>query len=307
MGRQFFSNGWERTTVDTSYRDTRTGERGVWLSIFAYAVLSACKLLIGFTAGSEALAADGWNNVTDIAASVAVLIGLRISRKPADRDHRYGHYRAETVAALIASFLMAAVGLQVLFDSATKLGRPAQAAPDPLAAWTALACAVVMYAVFLYNRRIAERINSQAVRAAAQDNRSDALVSVGAFVGILGAQYGMPWLDPFAAIVVGALICKTAWDIFRDATHSLTDGFDDEKLQEIKKTIGSTKGVKGIVDLKARALGNQTYVDVTVTVNPHLSVIESHAITERIEAKINEKHDVSNVHIHIEPMLEDER
>jgi len=281
--------------------ETRDGEKGIWLGIVAYLCLSAAKLIVGYTSDSEALSADGLNNVTDIAASVAVLIGLKIARKPADHDHRYGHYRAETVAALVASFLMASVGLQVLYESVTKLLRPVPAAPAAAAAWTALLCAIVMYSVYLYNIRIAERIDSQAMRAAAKDNRTDALIGIGACAGIVGARAGLPWLDPVTALLVGVLICKTAWDIFRDATHALTDGFDFEELKKMKETIHSTRGVKGIVDIKARVLGNRTFVDVTVTVNPQLSVLESHGITELIEEKINKEHNVSNVHIHIEP------
>jgi cation diffusion facilitator family transporter len=99
------------------YQNIRAGERGAWASIAAYLLLSGIKLAAGYVLSSSALTADGYNNLTDIAASAAVLIGLRISRKPPDKDHPYGHFRAETIAALIASFIMAMVGLQVLIDA----------------------------------------------------------------------------------------------------------------------------------------------------------------------------------------------
>jgi cation diffusion facilitator family transporter len=276
-------------------------DKGIGLSIAAYVLLSALKIFIGYSSGSDALAADGFNNATDIVASIAVLIGLRLSRKPADHDHRYGHHRAETIAALVASFIMMSVGLQVLYDSVRKLSHPIASAPDPIAAWVALFCAAVMFAVYAYNIRIAGRMNSQAMRAAAKDNLSDAIVSVGAFVAIVGSIFGLPWLDLIAAIVVGIVICRTAWDIFRDATHALTDGFNADELKRMKDTIRSIKGVKDIVDIRARLLGNLTFVDVTVSVNPHLSVVESHDITETIEETVSKQHNVSNVHIHIEP------
>lgn len=103
------------------YDDIRKGERGAWVSIAAYLILSAFKLVSGYLFASSALVADGFNNVTDIIASLAVLVGLRISRKPPDSDHAYGHFRAETVAALLSSFIMAMVGIQVLFDAARSL------------------------------------------------------------------------------------------------------------------------------------------------------------------------------------------
>lgn len=194
------------------YKDLKLGEKGAIISIIAYICLSAIKLLIGYSANSEALRADGLNNATDIVASIAVLIGLRLSQKPADRDHPYGHWKAETVASLIASFIMMAVGIQVLFGAASSMFEGPHESPDLISAWTGIGCAIVMYGVYRYNKRLASQINSQAVMAAAKDNLSDAWVSIGTVVGIIGAQFQLPWLDPLTAIVVGFLICKTAWD-----------------------------------------------------------------------------------------------
>jgi cation diffusion facilitator family transporter len=284
-----------------AYNEIREGEKGAWVSIIAYICLSALKLLIGHASGSEALLADGLNNTTDIIASFAILIGLKISRKPPDRNHRYGHFRAETVAALIASFIMIAVGIQVLYQSVMKFFEPSIGTPDMIAAWIALFCAAVMMVVYRYNIRLAKKINSNAMMAAAQDNRSDAFVSIGAFIGIIGSQFGLPWLDPLTATIVGLIICKTAWDIFKDSTHALTDGFDEKELVEIKKTIAETPGVESIKDIKARVLGNNVLVDVVIDVNGHLNVVESHEITENIEERVMDKHKITHVHVHIEP------
>jgi len=288
--------------MENTYADLKQGEKGAWLSIIAYICLSALKLTIGYFTNSEALSADGLNNATDIIASIAVLVGLKISRKPPDKNHRYGHYRAETVAALIASFIMFAVGIQVLYQAIMKFRVPSSIeSPDMIAAWVAVFCAVVMYFVYLYNVRLARRINSNAMMAAAQDNRSDAFVSIGAFIGIVGSQFGLPWLDPLTALLVGVIICKTAWDIFRDSSHALTDGFDDDELQTIKQTIRNIPGVEKVIDIKARVHGNHKLVDVTIGVDHELNVSESHDITEHIENKIYELHKISHVHIHIEP------
>jgi cation diffusion facilitator family transporter len=288
--------------VVNTYEDIKQGEKGALLSIIAYIFLSAVKLTIGHLTGSDALSADGLNNSTDIIASIAVLIGLRISRKPPDKNHRYGHFRAETVAALMASFIMFAVGLQVLYQAVMKFRVPTIEPPDIIAAWTALFCAISIYFVYLYNVRLAKKINSHAMMAAAQDNRSDALVSIGAFVGIIGSQFGLPWLDPLTALIVALIICKTAWDIFRDSSNALTDGFDHEELQTIKQTILETPGVEKIIDIKARIHGNNKLVDVTIAVDHQLNVGESHEITEHIEKRISESHSISYVHIHIEPL-----
>lgn len=284
-----------------NYNDIKQGEKGAWLSIAAYILLSALKLFIGTISGSQALLADGLNNSTDIIASIAVLTGLKISRRPPDSNHSYGHFRAETVAALIASFIMMAVGLQVLFQGVNKFIQPIHETPDLLAAWTAAGGALVMMAVYGYNIKLARAINSNAMRAVAQDNRSDALVSVGALIGIIGSQFGIPWLDPLTATLVGLMICKTAWDIFRKTSHDLTDGFDAAELELMKVTVADIKGVQSIKDIKARIHGNNVLVDTTVLVDAQLNVVQSHDITEEIEEQLKERHQVSNVLVHIEP------
>lgn len=284
------------------YNSLQEGEKGAWLSIGAYVFLSACKLGVGYYANSEALQADGLNNTTDIVASAAVLIGLKISRKPPDQNHKYGHFRAETIATLIASFIMAIVGIEVLVSAIKSCFAESPPVPDMISAWTALASGIFMFGVYAYNFKLAKRTNSSAVMAAAQDNRSDAFVSFGAFVGIVGSQFGLGWLDPLTATIVGVIIIKTAVDIFREAIHSLSDGFDEKQLADFAKTIKKIAGVQTVKDIRARAHGAFILLDVTILVDEKLSVKESHTITEVIERRMKDKHRVEHVHIHIEPV-----
>ncbi|WP_145409878.1 cation diffusion facilitator family transporter [Paenibacillus xylanexedens] len=286
------------------YEEIRKGERGAWISIAAYLVLSAFKLISGYIFDSSALVADGYNNVTDIVASVAVLIGLRISQKPPDSDHTYGHFRAETIAALIASFIMAVVGLQVLVEAVRSWYVGSFVAPNLLAAGVAIISAISMLGVYRYNSRLAKQINSQALMAAAKDNRSDAWVSIGAAVGIIGAQFGLPWLDKVAAIAVGLLICKTAWEIFRDCTHRLTDGFDQKELTDLRSSVARVPGVETIKDVKARVHGSHVLVDIVIEVDGKLSLIEGHQICDRVEERLKRSHNIMHVHVHVEPRIE---
>lgn len=283
------------------YLELKKGERGAIISIVAYLCLSALKLTVGFFSNSEALKADGLNNTTDVLASIVVLIGLKLSQKPADRDHPYGHWKAETVASMVSSFIMMAVGIEVLYAAATTMLNGRSASPDPIAAVTGLFCAIVMYVVYRYNRKLASKINSQAVMAAAKDNLSDAWVSIGTAIGIIGAQFQLPWLDPVTAIVVGLLICNTAWDIFRSASHSLTDGFDVKEMHSFKNTIEEIPGVKGIKDIKARNYGNSAVVDVVILVNSTLNIRDAHDVATKVENELIKKHDVFDVHVHVEP------
>ncbi|KOP68689.1 transporter [Bacillus sp. FJAT-18019] len=283
------------------YHDLKLGEKGAIISIIAYICLSVIKLWIGYFSNSEALKADGLNNATDIVASVAVLIGLRLSQKPADHDHPYGHWKAETVASLIASFIMMAVGIQVLFEAISSVFEGNHESPDLISAWTGIGCAIVMFLVYRYNKRLATKINSQAVMAAAKDNLSDAWVSIGTVIGIIGAQFHLPWLDPLTAVLVGFLICKTAWDIFRDASHHLTDGFDENIVQNYKETVKQVYGVAGVKDIRARNYGSNTVVDIVILVRSNLDIRVAHDISDQVEHELKERHGVYDVHVHIEP------
>jgi cation diffusion facilitator family transporter len=295
-------NKWVRKMVEEQgFLDLKRGERGAIISIIAYICLSTLKLAVGYIANSEALKADGLNNVTDIIASVAVLIGLKLSQRPADDDHPYGHWKAETVASMVASFIMAAVGLKVAYEAIISIFYVQTGSPDVISAWTGLFCAFVMYLVYRYNKKLAMEINSQSVMAAAKDNLSDAWVSVGTFIGIIGAQFGLPWLDPLAAVLVGLLICKTAWDIFKEASLYLTDGFDEKQIDIYKDTIHQCHGVKGVKEIKARNYGNNIVVDVVILVNSTLDVKKAHDIATTVEEELMRTHKVYDVHVHVEP------
>ncbi|ANE45597.1 transporter [Paenibacillus swuensis] len=288
------------------YSDIKKGEQGAWISIGAYIILSLFKVISGYIGNSEALVADGFNNMTDIVASVAVLIGLRISQKPPDRDHPYGHFRAETIAALVASFIMATVGFQVLITAIQSFFKDERQTPALFGVWVALISAVLMFGVYWFNRRLATKINNKALMAAAQDNRSDALVSIGAAIGIAGSSFGLWWLDPLAACLVGLIILNTAWGIFKETTHALTDGFDTDHLNDLRNTVKNTKGVKAIKDIRGRVHGNHVLVDVIIQVDPQLSLIRGHEISDEIEQQMLKKHNVMHVHVHVEPYITEE-
>jgi cation diffusion facilitator family transporter len=279
-----------------------SAEKGAYISIAAYIFLSALKLSFGYFGDSKGLWADGLNNTTDIIASIAVLIGLKISKRPPDDNHSYGHLRAETVASLVAAFIMITVGLQVVFSAIESFfHQNSTTVPSMLTGYVALFSAIFMYGIYRYNLSLSKKINSSSIYAVAQDNRSDALVSVGAFIGIIGTKVGIPWLDAIAAAVVGVIICKTAWGIFRDASISLTDGFDEQLLQKIGQTIILTEGVKDMSEIKARMHGSEILLETTVHVNPLLTVIQGHDITVKIEENLFKEYNIQHVIVHIEP------
>ncbi|GAB6254668.1 MULTISPECIES: cation diffusion facilitator family transporter [Peribacillus] len=286
---------------EQKYNDLKLGERGAIISIIAYICLSIMKLAIGYISDSAALKADGLNNTTDIIASIAVLIGLRLAQRPPDKDHGYGHWKSETIASMVASFIMFAVGVQVLIDAVASMLKGGKESPDIIAGYVGVLSAIAMYFVYRYNKKLAMKINSKAVMAASKDNISDAWVSIGTAIGIFGSQLNMPWLDPLTAIIVGLLICKTAWDIFIQASHELSDGFDENKIHLYKDVITNVDGVKGIKEIKGRNYGNNEVIDVVILVNSTLDIKEAHDIATHVEKVMMTDHGVYDVHVHVEP------
>lgn len=286
---------------EVKYNNLKLGERGAIISIFAYICLSILKIAIGYIGHSAALKADGLNNTTDIIASIAVLIGLKLAQRPPDKDHGYGHWKSETIGSMIASFIMVAVGIQVLLDAVTSMVQGGKEAPDIIAAYVGVLSALVMYFVYRYNKKLAIKINSKSVMAAAKDNISDAWVSIGTAVGIFGSQLNTPWLDTVTAIIVGLLICKTAWDIFKQASHELSDGFDPVKIKQYQNVILKVDGVEGIKEIKGRTYGNNEVIDVVILVNSTLNIKEAHEIATHIEKVMIKDYKVYDVHVHVEP------
>ena len=283
------------------YTNLRAGEKGAYLSIFAYIFLSALKLVVGYLGDSEALKADGLNNTTDIIASVAVLIGLKISQRPPDDDHRYGHFRAETIASLIASFIMIYVGIEVIKTAIDNILHPINQEPSALTIVVALFSSIVMFGVYRYNMTLANKINSSAVKAAAYDNRSDAFVSIGTAIGITAAILGFAMIDTVTAFIIGMIIIKTAVEIFKEAVFSLTDGFDTELIASIEERVAKIPRVREVVEVRGRQHGSLILVDITVCVNPNLNVRDSHSITEQIEKAVQQLNRHAMTLVHIEP------
>lgn len=286
---------------EIKYNNLKLGERGAMISIIAYICLSILKVVIGYMSDSAALKADGLNNTTDIIASIAVLIGLKLSQRPPDKNHGYGHWKSETIASMIASFIMMAVGIQVLIETITSMFHGGKESPDIIAAYVGVCSAIVMYFVYRYNKKLAIKINSKSVMAAAKDNISDAWVSIGTSVGIFGSQLNMPWLDTVTAIIVGLLICKTAWDIFKQASNELSDGFDPDKIKQYQNAILKVDGVKGIKGIRGRYYGNNEVIDVEIIVNSTLDIKEAHEIASHIETVMIKDYGVYDVHVHVEP------
>jgi len=288
-------------SMNNPSKNLKLAEQGALLAIVTYILLSTAKLIAGSMLHSSSLTADGFNNISDIVANIAVLIGLRMARKPADMDHKFGHWKIEDLASLITSLIMFFVGLDVLFETVQKIISKQVTAIDPLGAIVGFISAIIMTGVYLFNKKIAKRANSKALEAAAKDNLSDAITSLGTSIAIIASALNYPLVDQLVAIIITFFILKTAYDIFMESSFSLSDGFDESLLQDYKQAILEIPKITQVKSQRGRTYGSNIYLDIILEMNPDLSVYESHEIADQVEEMLMERFGIFDIDIHIEP------
>ena len=284
-----------------SNTNQQLARRGIYLSIVTYVIISTAKLLVGYSFDSDAVFADGLNNFTDSFASIALLVGMILSQRPADQNHRYGHYKIETITTLIMSFVIFYIGITVTIDSTTALINQEYAAPTPINAVVGLSSGVIMSGVYWYNNRLGNKLNSPSLKASAKDNLSDALTSFATALSVFLSRTGILWLDGAMAIVVGLIIIKSGYDIFKESAFSLSDGFPQEGLDNYRKIVLMVPGVRAVSDIRGRNYGANVYIDITILVDPEISVQAGHHITEKVESALQKTEDVTAIDVHVEP------
>ncbi|MEG3310523.1 cation diffusion facilitator family transporter [Streptococcus sp. SS-4456] len=282
-------------------QNLKLAERGAIISITAYIALSGIKLAAGHIFHSDALTADAFNNISDIIGNIAVLVGLRMAQKPADTDHKFGHWKMEDLASLITSFIMFVVGFQVLYSTLIKIMSNQTVEIDMTGAIVGIFSALVMVGVYLYNKSLAKKVHSKALEATAKDNLSDAVTSIGTSVAIIAAAFNFPIVDKIAAVIITFFILKTAYEIFMESFFTLSDGFDEELLHKYEEDILKLPKIVAVKSQRGRTYGANIYLDIVLEMNPDLSVYESHEITEQVEQLLTLKHGVFDVDIHVEP------
>lgn len=282
-----------------------------WIGFFVNVLLSVGKLIAGFVGHSGAMIADGVHSVSDFATDIVVLLFVRISAKPKDEDHDYGHGKYETLATVVIGVALAAVAIGILVDSAERIAQVLRgesiARPGIVALVAAAVSIVAKEALYWYTMLTAKRVDSPALKANAWHHRSDAFSSIGTLIGIGGAYFlSEQWrvLDPIAAIVVGALIIKVAYDLVMPGLNELLErSLPKEQEDEIVALVLADKRLSDVHNLKTRRIGAGIAVELHVRVQGNMTVNESHAITRNIEQLLRQQYgDRTQVIIHIEPL-----
>jgi len=266
--------------------------------------LSTAKVLVGLFFNSSAVLADGVDTGTDVFTSLVTLVSGRISNRPPDETHPYGHERAEAIAAKIVSFIVFYAGVSLFFTSVKRMifgEHPQIQGVLPLLV-TVLSMIVKTW-LFLYKYRVGKKLNSSALIADALNMRNDILISSTVLFGVILSKVGLFWMDSIAALVVSIMIIRTAFNIFRETSYELMDGMHDlEIYQEIFDAVESVKGVKNPHKVRVRQVGYKYFVDIDIEVDPNLTVGMGHDIATQVKQAIIGKNDrIVDVLVHVEP------
>ena len=277
------------------------------ISIVVNVLLSAIKFVVGVIANSGAMISDAIHSVSDVFSTIIVMIGANAAAKDPDQEHPYGHDRMECIAAIVLAIVLFITGIGVGITGVKKIfgGNYGDlAVPGALALVAAVISIVVKEGMFWYTRFYGKKVDSTALLADAWHPRSDALSSVGSFIGILGARLGFPICDPLASVVICLFIVKAAYNICKEALDKMVDkSCDDETERKMSDLIKSQEGVISLDLLMTRMFGSKLYVDVEIGADENTPLRDSHAIAENVHNAIEANFPkVKHCMVHVNPV-----
>lgn len=282
---------------------------GFWIN----AILTSFKIFAGIFGKSTAMIADGIHSLSDFLTDIVVMIGFKITEKPEDECHNYGHDKYETLATLIISGFLFFIGFNILKSGILNIYRVISGKTIPTPGHIALLAAglsiVVKEFLFRYTIKAGKKLNSSAIIANAWHHRSDSFSSIGTLIGIGGAiVLGEQWniLDPIASVFVSIFIFKIAIEIFLPATHELMEAsLNDKEIEEIKDLIIRNNEIMDFHKLRTRKIGTKSAIEFHMLVKETMDITTAHDISSQIEKDIKQIFGESSiVTIHIEPYIE---
>lgn len=274
------------------------------ISIILNCLLTLIKFISGVISKSSAMISDSVHSLSDVLSTFVVIIGVKISNKKADSDHPYGHERIECVSAIILSGMLFVVGALIGINGIKNVTNSSNLVmPGVLALIASIISIISKEAIYQYTIRVSKKINSAALKADAWHHRSDALSSIGSFIGILGSRLGFKIFDPLASVIISLCIIKVSIDIFKDAIDKMVDkSCDKEVIDKVISVIEKNESVKNIDDIKTRQFGNKAYVDVEISVDENLLLKDAHKVAEEIHDSVeNEINIVKHCMVHVNP------
>lgn len=249
--------------------------------------LAALKLAVGLVFASAALVADAVHSISDLVTDVVAIIGIRLSSRPADESHQYGHGKLETIAASVIGVALLAVGGLIAWEAGLSLYQHEHNIPGYPMLIAAAVSIVAKEWIYQLTKRIARRIGSPLLSANAWHHRSDALSSVAVLLGAVGGLLGWGHGDQVAAIAVGGIIVVVGVNMLWQLVVELTEGsVSTEEREAIISALEAVPGVRGWHGLRTRMVGREMFMDVSLHVSPGLTITEAHAVCTAAERAI---------------------
>jgi len=271
------------------------------------------KFVAGIVGHSSAMIADAAHSLSDFVTDIIVIVFVKISNKPQDKSHDYGHGKYETLALTLIGIALMAVAIGIIVKGAMKIAAWANGealeVPGMLAFWAAIVSIVLKEAIYRYSIIKARKLDSKAVEANAWHHRSDALSSIGTAIGIGGAIFlGERWtiLDPIASVVVGAFIVKVAFDLLKNGIGDLMEqSLPDQVEDEILTLASGVPGVSTPHDLRTRRIGNHYAIELHILMDGNISLKEAHDKASEVEDVLKKRYgEETHVAVHVEPKEE---
>ena len=284
--------------------ELKTAKKLSRVGIYGNVLLAAFKLAAGILGRSGAMVSDAVHSLSDVFATFIAYFGVLLSKRPEDEAHPYGHERFECVASLVLGLILAGTGIGIGYTGIRKLiSHEELAVPTLLPLIAAIISIIVKEGMFWYTMYYAKKMDSLAFKADAWHHRSDAFSSVGSFIGILLAKLGLPVMDPVASLVICLFILKVAFDITKDALDKMLDTSSGEAFEEELRTfIEAQPGVEKVDLLHTRQFGNKIYAELEIAVDRYMSLIDAHAIAERVHGELEQQYPkIKHVTIHVNP------
>lgn len=280
-----------------------------FLSILSNTTLIIIKIIAGILSGSVSIISEAIHSGMDLVASLVAFLSVRHSVKPADKKHPYGHGKIENISGMIEGLLIFIAAGMIIFEAVKKIFEPVKIEQATIAIVVMIISALINLAVSRKLYKTAKEEDSMALEADALHLKTDVYTSIGVGIGILLIKVtGLLILDSIVAILVALLIIKEAWNLSKNAFDYLLDTrLSNEEEAEIEKVI--RKHSHQFIDyhkLKTRKSGNVKHIDFHITVDPHLTVKETHDIIGSLKKDMNEKFSNTRVNMHIDPYKKDE-
>jgi cation diffusion facilitator family transporter len=283
----------------------RRGIQSTLIGILASILLAFIKAAAGIVGNSYALIADAIESISDVFTSIIVLMGLRIASKPADRDHPYGHGKAEPIAAIIVSLALFGAAVIIIIQSIHEIITPHHA-PASFTLIVLVAVVLIKESLFRFVLKIGTSVESLVIKNDAWHHRSDAITSTAAFIGIsialIGGK-GYEEADDWAALLASGIIIFNAYKLLLPGIMEIMDTAPHPLIIEEVKNIA--KEVDGVIDLDkcfVRKMGLVFYIDIHVIVDGKISVSKGHYIAHQVKDKLIESNPkITDVLVHIEP------